>query len=47
MDIDAVEQRPGDFSHVALDHGLGAMTFTGTVIEVTARLRVTSLLNDG
>jgi hypothetical protein len=45
VDIDAIEQRAGDLAHVALNHGLGAMTFARAVIEIAALLWVTSLLN--
>ena len=36
MDVDAIEQRAGDFSHVALDHWRGAHALARLVIEVAA-----------
>jgi hypothetical protein len=45
MNVDAVEERPGDLGDVALNHGRGTHALAGFVIEVTARLRVSSLLN--
>jgi hypothetical protein len=35
MDVDAIQQRTRDFPHVALNHGLGAMAFAGTVVEIS------------
>jgi len=37
VDVDAVEQRAGNFGDVALDHGRSAVTFARGVAEVTAR----------
>ena len=37
VNVDAVEQRPGDFGHVALDHGRGAHALARLVVEVAAR----------
>jgi hypothetical protein len=45
MYIDAIEQWTGDLGDVALDHGRSAHALTGLVVEVTAGLRVSSLLN--
>jgi hypothetical protein len=36
VDVDAVEQRAGDFGHVALDHGRSAHALAGFVVEVAA-----------
>ena len=36
VDVDAVEQRAGDFGHVALDHGRGAHALARLVVEVAA-----------
>uniref|UniRef100_E6PYE2 Uncharacterized protein n=1 Tax=mine drainage metagenome TaxID=410659 RepID=E6PYE2_9ZZZZ len=36
MNVDAVEQRAGDFGDVALDHGRGTHAFAGLVVEVSA-----------
>ncbi len=36
MDVDAVEKRAADLGDVALDHGRGAHTFAGFVVEVAA-----------
>jgi hypothetical protein len=40
MDVDAVEQRPGDLGDITLDHGLRAMTFARLVVEEPARTRI-------
>src|SRR5450432_2294065 len=36
VDVDAVEERAGDFGDVALDHGRGAVALAGGVAEVAA-----------
>src|SRR6266478_4414642 len=46
MNVNPVHQRAGNLLHVALNHRLRATAFTGTVVEKSARLRVTSLLNE-
>jgi len=45
MNIDPVQQRSGNFCHVALNHGLSAMALGRAVVEVSAWLRVLTLLN--
>lgn len=44
--VDTVQQPPGDSQHIALHHCRRALAFPTLVIEVTARTRVSSLLNE-
>jgi hypothetical protein len=44
VDVDAVQERSGDFGDVALDERRGAVAFARFVVEVAARARVISLL---
>jgi hypothetical protein len=37
MDVDAIEQRAGDFADVTLNHGRGAHALARLVVEVAAR----------
>src|SRR6202020_968194 len=36
MNVDAIEQRPGDFGDIALNHGRRAHALAGLVVEVSA-----------
>src|SRR5439155_17255883 len=45
VNIDAVEQRPGNLRDVPLDNRRCAVALASSVIEISARLRVLSLLN--
>ena len=40
MDVDAVEQRPGNLRNVTLDHGRRAVALAGGVAEIAARTRI-------
>jgi hypothetical protein len=44
MDIDAVEERAGDFRYIALDQGWRTVALARLGVEVSARARVISLL---
>jgi hypothetical protein len=44
MNIDPVQQRPGNFRHAALDHRLSGMAIARAVVEISAWRRVLSLL---
>jgi hypothetical protein len=46
VDIDAIEQWPGNLRDVTLDEGRRARTLARGVVEKAARVRVSLLLND-